>query len=119
MTKIVGLAGMTHGQLAEDIRQGGKFVMFEYCFSIGIATFKRGTNIYWIPPGKSGMAKGLPFTLLTLVVGWWGIPWGFIYTPMALATNLGGGKNVTRAVLNDLNAQAERDATATQVQAAG
>ena len=59
-------------------------------------TFKRPTGVYFIRAGESAAMKALPRTLLTLVMGWWGIPWGFIYTPMALFTNLSGGKDVTQ-----------------------
>ena len=31
-------------------------------------------------------------TLITVLFGWWGFPWGFIYPPAALITNLFGGK---------------------------
>jgi hypothetical protein len=45
------------------------------------------------------VAKGLPFSLISLVAGWWGIPWGPIWTLTTLATNLSGGKDVTREIL--------------------
>jgi hypothetical protein len=43
--------------------------------------------------------KGLPFSLLSLFLGWWGIPWGPIYTVQALWVNFSGGKDVTREIL--------------------
>lgn len=46
----------------------------------------------------------MPYTMLTLFVGWWGIPWGPIYTIMCLATNLGGGKDVTSEVMERMQA---------------
>ena len=99
MTKIVGLDDMTVGQVIDGVKAGGRFVFFEYCFSILIMTFKRPTSIYYIPPGGSTIGKSLPYTMISLLFGWWGVPWGFIYTPIALATNLKGGKNVTDAVM--------------------
>lgn len=30
-------------------------------------------------------------TTISWLLGWWGFPWGFIYTPLALITNLAGG----------------------------
>jgi len=104
MAKIVGIDGMTVGEVVEGVKAGGRFVLFEYCFSIIVMTFKRGTDVYYIPPGGSTASKSLPYTLLTLLLGWWGFPWGFIYTPMAIATNLGGGRNVTKQVLASLTA---------------
>ncbi len=44
------------------------------------------------------MAKGFAYTLLSLVAGWWGIPFGLIFTPTAIFTNMRGGKNVTAAI---------------------
>jgi hypothetical protein len=32
---------------------------------------------------------------LSLLFGWWGLPWGLIYTPLTLWTNLSGGRDVT------------------------
>src|SRR5262249_15977215 len=87
----------------------------EYCFSIIVMTFKRGTDVYYIPPGGSTASKSLPYTLLTLLLGWWGFPWGFIYTPMAIATNLGGGRNVTKQVLASLTAGRPAWANASQL----
>ncbi len=99
---IVGVEGMTVGQVADGVQAGGRFVVFEYCVSILVMTFKRPSKIYYIPPGRGTAGKSLPFTLLTLVLGWWGLPWGFIYTPMAIFTNLRGGRDVTSAVMSSL-----------------
>lgn len=95
--KIIGVEGMGNLELRTEIQRGGRFVMFQYVISILIMTFKRSSNIYFVKADESAVLKGLPFTLLSLVVGWWGIPWGIIYTIQALITNLGGGKDVTAA----------------------
>jgi hypothetical protein len=91
-------------ELEEDIRNGGRFVFFSYTISIIVLTFKRSSAVQYIPAGKSSALKGLPYTLLSLVLGWWGLPWGPIYTIGSLATNLGGGKDVTNEVLPALQA---------------
>jgi hypothetical protein len=36
------------------------------------------------------------------LLGWWGFPWGFIYTPQVIAKNLQGGVDVTANVLASL-----------------
>ena len=93
--KIVGIEGMTGDQLQAELQQGAKFVLFQYCISIIIMTFKRSSNIYFVRAGESAAGKGIVFTLISLLLGWWGIPWGPIYTIQALVTNLQGGKDVT------------------------
>jgi hypothetical protein len=76
----------------------GRFVVFQYCISIGIATFTRPSAVKYIPPGGSVLMAGLPYTMLSLIAGWWGIPFGPIFTVGAIYRNLRGGLDVTEAV---------------------
>ncbi|HWB63174.1 MAG TPA: hypothetical protein VG603_06690 [Chitinophagales bacterium] len=103
---IKNIDGLTLGEIETEIERGGKFVYYLYTFSILVMTFKRPTDIYFVKGGESATGKGLAYTAFTLVVGWWGIPWGPIYSIQSLVTNLGGGTDVTQAVLNDLRKQA-------------
>jgi hypothetical protein len=97
--KIRGLGDMTFDQLRFEIDRGGKFVVFEYCVSILILTFKNPTDIYFIRGGESAAGRSFGYSLVSLVAGWWGFPWGPIYTISSLVTNLGGGRDVTEDVL--------------------
>lgn len=112
MAAIQGMDNMTVGQLQEELRRGGRFVVFEYCVSILVMTFKRSSDVYFIRAGEGTAGKSIGYTLLSLFLGWWGIPWGFIYTPMVLFTNLGGGKDVTEAVVSSLLATAPQRSSA-------
>ena len=100
--KINGIEGLTPDQLRDELQRGAKFVVYQYCISVLVMTFRRGTDIYYIRPGESAQLKGIQYTLLTLVAGWWGIPWGPIYSIGSLITNLGGGKDVTPQVASSL-----------------
>lgn len=103
MAKIVGLEAIkSGGELQQEIQQGAKFVLFQYCISILILTFKRSSNVYFIRPDENAFVKGLPFTLLSLVLGWWGIPWGPIYTVQSVWVNSKGGKDVTSEILTSM-----------------
>jgi hypothetical protein len=106
MARIDGTDGMTHAQLEEEARNGCRFVCYEYCISVLVLTFRRRSDVFFLRPGESALSKGLPYTVLSLFLGWWGFPWGLIYTPMALATNLRGGKDVTYEVLDALGRSA-------------
>jgi hypothetical protein len=68
-------------------------------------TFRRVSHVYFLRQGESAVTKGLPFTLLSLVAGWWGIPWGPIYTIQSVYNNSRGGKDVTESVLNAVRAE--------------
>ena len=103
MTKIVGLEDIkSGGELQQEIQQGGKFVMYQYCISLLVITFRRSSNVYFVSHEQNAVIKGLPFTLLSLVLGWWGIPWGPIYTIQSLWVNFKGGKDVTQEVLGSM-----------------
>jgi hypothetical protein len=98
--QIKGVEGLSVSEVQNLVRQGGRFVVFSYCFSVLVMTFKRSSDIHFIRPGEGTFGKSLPYTALSFFVGWWGFPWGFIYTPWAIVENLGGGKNVTAQVMN-------------------
>ena len=93
--KIQGIEGMSLDRLKFELQRGAKLVFYQYAISILVITFRRSSDVYFIPAGESAMQKGLPWSLISLVAGWWGIPWGPIFTIQTLATNFQGGKDVT------------------------
>ncbi len=96
---------MTVAQVQHEVFNGGKFVLYTYCISVLVLSFKRPSTVYFIKEGESAVSKGLPFSFISLVLGWWGIPWGIIYTIGSFITNFGGGKNVTDDVMKALQQQ--------------
>ncbi|HEU4403963.1 MAG TPA: hypothetical protein VFS43_01520 [Polyangiaceae bacterium] len=94
------------GELIAELERGAKLVVYEYTISVVVLTFKRGSDVFLVPAGEGSVGPGVKYTLLSLVAGWWGIPWGPIYTVMSLVTNLGGGKDVTAEVRARLGAAA-------------
>lgn len=101
--KINGIDGMTVSQVQAEVAQGGKFVIFPYCISVVILTFRRNSDIHFIKADESVVGTGILYILLSLILGWWGIPWGPIFTIGALYTNLTGGKDVTAEVMASIN----------------
>src|SRR6516165_11148643 len=96
--RIHGIAKLSRAEVEKELAADGRFVVFEYCVSCLIATTRRPTEIYFLHAGELGLLRGLPSSLVSLLLGWWGIPWGIIYTPLTLITNFGGGRDVTEAV---------------------
>ena len=102
MSQIIGLDNMTVEEVNQELANGGKFVIFLYCFSLVVITFKRSSNIYFIKAGEGTFKKSIKFTLISFLVGWWGLPWGIIYTIESLITNFGGGRDMTSQVMSAL-----------------
>jgi hypothetical protein len=93
-----GIQGMSEEELKHEVLIGGRFVCYWICFSALLFTCKRPSKTCLVRAGGNRTLKGLPFTLLTLVAGWWGVPWGPIYTIQCLAKNLSGGEDITARV---------------------
>lgn len=101
--EIQNIEGLSGDQIRRLVDEGGKFVIYKYCISIVVMTFNNPTDIYFIHPGKSAVVPGLGYLFISLLLGWWGIPWGPIYTIGNIADILGGGKDITQEVLADIN----------------
>jgi hypothetical protein len=84
-------------QAAVDDR-AGTYVVFPYCISIVILSFKRSSGIKFVPAGSSRLVAGLPYLLISLLFGWWGIPWGIAWTLQSILVCLGGGRDLTPVV---------------------
>lgn len=86
-------------ELERQVLDGGRFVVFQYCVSVLVITFRRSSGVIFLRGNESGAGPALGYSMISLVAGWWGIPWGPIWTVTSLANNIGGGKDVTEAVL--------------------
>jgi hypothetical protein len=114
--QIKGVEGLSVGEVQDQVRQGAKFVIFGYCMSFLIITLRRSSDVTFVRAGQSAFAAGLPYTLLSLFIGWWGFPWGLIYTPMVIIENLSGGKDVTNEIMAGLGGNAPPPGPRVQVQ---
>jgi hypothetical protein len=101
--QINNIDGLTTAQIRNEVSQGGKFVFFKYTISIVVMTFQRTSDIYYIQPGASAFSHSWGFLLMNLFLGWWGIPWGPIYTIGGIYNNLTGGTDVTAEIMSQMN----------------
>lgn len=98
--KIKNIEGLSARQLQGEGDNGSRFIFFAYTLSFGVVTFKRTSDVYMIRKGESRSYKSWPFTVISFLFGWWGIPFGPKYTIEAIRTNLKGGKDVTDEVMS-------------------
>ena len=103
MPKIHNLEGLTVDLINREIDEGAKFIVFEYCISLVVITFKVNTDIHYIRPNENTFKYSFAASLVSLLLGWWGIPWGPIRTISTLSTNFSGGKDVTFDVFDQFN----------------
>jgi hypothetical protein len=65
---------------------------FDGALSLIVVSFRFHSR-YYVEGEPRGLA-GLIYTAGTLLLGWWGIPWGPVFTVRALANNLRGGRRL-------------------------
>ena len=106
--KIKGLDGLSVTEIQSEVERGAKFVLFSYCFSIIVITFQRSSDIYFMRPHESAIKYGWPWLIISLLFGWWGIPWGPIYTIQAIFKSF-SGQNVTAEVLGHLKEDSDSE----------
>jgi hypothetical protein len=113
--KIKGLGNLTMGELRTELLNGGRFVIYEYCISVLVASYKRPSAIHFVRSGESRVLKGLAYSLLSFLLGWWGVPMGPVYTVEAITHNFRGGKDVSSDVVDLLTGKpANKSASSTK-----
>lgn len=101
-TQIKNIEGLSVSQIKAMVQQGGRFVIFPYTVSIVVMTFKRSSSIYFVRPDEKSIKHSYKHVLVNSTLGWWGIPWGPIYTIGSIYHQISGGKDVTSTVMSHL-----------------
>ncbi|WP_428224748.1 hypothetical protein [Flavobacterium sp.] len=99
---IKNIEGLSVSQIRELVNQGAKFVVFPYTISFVVMTLKRGSAIFFVRPGENTIKYSYPFIIVNFLLGWWGLPWGPVYTLGAMYRHITGGKDLTQEVLSEL-----------------
>lgn len=71
-------------------------IMVQYVgvVSLVFVTVEAPTNHYILGSARANRMRVVS-TVISGSLGWWGIPWGLIYTPRAIKSNLNGGNQAT------------------------
>ncbi len=85
-----------HGATYEgaEINRHTEVRRFLVALSVIVASFKIPTR-HHIAGLDNFAHKQIQYSLATLVCGWWGVPWGPVYTVQSLAKNVSGGYIMT------------------------
>jgi hypothetical protein len=97
--------GLSIEEIQRETDKGARLVHYTYAISLLVVTIRQKSDIYFVRAGENAIRKGLSFTVVTLLFGWWGIPFGPKHTIESLQTNLRGGKDVTDDVIATIQGQ--------------
>lgn len=95
----LAISGLSRNELIEQLEGGGRFVVYQWVVSMLVLTIRRNSPVYFIRAGATPAARSWPFSLIAFLFGWWGIPWGILWTPKAIYQNFRGGTDITPKVL--------------------
>ncbi len=101
--QIYGLEELSYDELQMQLRNGSRFVCYSIVISAAIITSRNSTEIYLVRPDRNSPAARWASTFFTFIFGWWGFPYGIIYTPQALVRNCKGGIDRTNEVVEILD----------------
>jgi len=103
---VAGIRGIEHldgDRLARELEHGARFVSFSYCVSILLVSFRRSSGVVYLPPDTLAQWVGSRYLLVTLLLGWWALPWGPIYALGCIWQALRGGADCTWEIVEDLD----------------
>lgn len=87
------------------IREGGRFMYYPYCLSGVIYSSISFTDVYLVRTRKERILKAIWYGMISILFGWWAIPWGPIYTFQCLFVIFQGGYDVTGEVWEDVKSK--------------
>ena len=94
---------MDGGRLATELEHGARFVSFSYCVSVFLVTFRRSSGVIYLPPETTALWVGSRYLLVSLLLGWWALPWGPIYAVGCIWQALRGGADCTSQIVEEMD----------------
>ena len=96
------VARLSVAELNRELANGARFVQFSYTISFVVMTIKRYSKVFFIRDNGNMSDVRWKYTLINIFLGWWGIPFGPIYTIWSFIENA-KGKDVTNEIIAALN----------------
>lgn len=90
----------TYTSVVDQVMDGTRFVTIPFVISIVILSFQRNMGgVHEVRTGAYPIGKMVPAALITILVGFWGLPFGVIYSILTCFYLWKGGRDATLEVL--------------------
>lgn len=90
---------MTEAEFHRSLAMGHRFVIYYWTLSALFISTTRHTRAYRTHGRRGAIVRGLPYTLVCLLFGWWSFPGG-LRNFVSIYHNLTGGVDVSGNVLD-------------------
>lgn len=92
-------------QLMKEREQGSKFIFYSYLIPLPIfKPIRRISRIYYLKPKENPNKFSGRYNMATLMIGWWGLPFGPAYTFTTIKSNR-TGTDITDDIFANLTPQ--------------
>ena len=89
--------------VVKAVMAGKRYVIYPYVASLLVLTFRRNMgSVRLVETGNWPMGPLFGAATITTFFGWWGFPWGIIWSPLALFNLWCGGRDATKEILTDV-----------------
>lgn len=94
--EAISRGGVARGQIV--VRPETELMVYEAASSFFVVTLRLRSRMFLAGEREAGTARWM-YSLASLIFGWWGIPWGPIWTIGAVVRNARGGHRLRVADL--------------------
>jgi hypothetical protein len=102
--KLANHKSYTFEEIIEAKNDGGSFVTYQWIIPLPLFyPVRRLSKVYFIPKGGNKAKYAKKYNMISLIIGWWGLPWGPIFVNRSLSLNKKGGVDVTDDVYLNIN----------------
>lgn len=92
--KIISNDHLASAEVRAALHNGARLVRYEYCVSPVIFSVRRRSPVHLVRRGETDLLPKLAYVAISLIAGWWGLPWGPVLTLKAVRATLSGGRDV-------------------------
>jgi hypothetical protein len=86
--------------LVGEVMAGRRYVTYPFVVSLLVISFNRNIGgLRTVANGQWPVGPVFGAALVTILFGWWGFPWGIVWTPLALYYLWLGGRDSTKDIL--------------------
>ena len=100
---IRGAEEYTAAEIRAAVAAGAALVRYPYVVSPLVVTLRYDSTVHLVRTADGRYARCIPYLLTTLLLGWWGVPWGPVASWRAIWSCLNGGDDVTAELLPQLD----------------
>jgi len=94
--KLANHLNYTFEEVMSAKSNGGTFVTYQWIIPTPIFfPVRRLSKVYFIPRDMDKSTYAQKFNILSLLIGWWGLPWGPVAVYKSIVLNNTGGVDVT------------------------